>query len=157
MSISSSRLENITRRSAVKLLGGALFSSVAAPSFGLIQAATEAHPAPSRLLSDLDVEFLEDMQHCACLYFTEQVDPATGQVLDRATNKTSTGKLDNRFVSSIAATGFGLTALCIADRRNYFARDRLMKQVLTTLQFHFDKMPAASDGPEVATPKIQNL
>jgi hypothetical protein len=93
------------------------------------------------LLSDLDIEFLEDMQHCACLYFTEQADPATGQVLDRATNKTSTGRLDNRFVSSIAATGFGLTALCIADRRNYFARDRLIKQVLTTLQFHLDKMP----------------
>jgi hypothetical protein len=92
-------------------------------------------------LNDLDIEFLEDMQHCACLYFTEQVDPATGQVLDRATNKTSTGKLDNRFVSSIAATGFGLTALCIADRRNYFGRDRLIKQVLTTLQFHLDKMP----------------
>jgi hypothetical protein len=141
MSTSSSRSENITRRSAVKLLGGALCSSLAAPSFGLAQAPAVEHSAPSRLLSDLDIEFLEDMQHCACLYFTEQADPATGQVLDRATNKTSTGKLDNRFVSSIAATGFGLTALCIADRRNYFARDRLIKQVLTTLQFHLDKMP----------------
>jgi hypothetical protein len=141
MSISSSRPENITRRNAVKLLGGALFSGLAAPSFGQTQAATEVHPASSRLLSDLDIEFLEDMQHCACLYFTEQVDPTTGQVLDRATNKITTGKLDNRFVSSIAATGFGLTALCIADRRNYFARDRLLKQVLTTLQFHLDKMP----------------
>jgi hypothetical protein len=93
------------------------------------------------LLSDLDIEFLEDMQHSACLFFTEQADPATGQVLDRATNKVSTGKLDNRFVSSIAATGFGLTALCISDSRNYFATDRLRKQVLTTLQFHLDKMP----------------
>lgn len=142
MSTSSSRLENITRRRAVKLLGAALGSSLAAPSFGLAQQTPAVeHPAPSRLLSDLDIEFLEDMQHCACLYFTEQADPSTGQVLDRATNKTSTGRLDNRFVSSIAATGFGLTALCIADRRNYFARDRLIKQVLTTLQFHLDKMP----------------
>ena len=43
--------------------------------------------------------------------------PTTGQVLDRATNKNTTGKLDSRIVSSIAATGFGLTALCIADKR----------------------------------------
>jgi hypothetical protein len=141
MGTSSSRLENITRRKAVKLMGGALFSSLAVPSFGLAQATDEAHPASSRLLSDLDIEFLEDMQHCACLYFIEQAHPVTGQVLDRASNKTTTGKLDDRFVSSIAATGFGLTALCIADSRNYFPRSSLIKQVLTTLQFHLDKMP----------------
>jgi hypothetical protein len=141
MGISSSRRENITRRKAVKLMSGALLSTLAAPSLGLAQAAVGASPAPSRLLSDLDIEFLEDMQHCACLYFMEQADPASGQVLDRAVNKTATGKLDNRFVSSIASTGFGLTALCIADSRNYFPRSQLIKQVVATLQFHRDKMP----------------
>lgn len=140
MGISSSRPENITRRKAAKLLGGAALFSLAASSSGLAQA-TAGTPSTSRLLSDLDIEFLEDMQHCACLYFTEQADPTTGQVLDRAGNKNTTGKLDNRFVSSIAATGFGLTALCIADSRNYFARSQLIKQVVTTLQFHLDKMP----------------
>jgi hypothetical protein len=141
MSISSSRPKKITRRDAVELMGGALFSGLAIPAFGQAQAAPVTPVTPSRLLSDLDIEFLEDMQHCACLFFTEQVDPATGQVLDRASNKVTSGKLDNRFVSSIAATGFGLTALCIADNRNYFATDRLIKQVLATLQFHLDKMP----------------
>jgi hypothetical protein len=141
MGISSSRRENITRRKAVKVMGGALLSGLAAPSFGWAQATAAAPSTSSRLLSDLDIEFLEDMEHCACLYFLEQADPTTGQVLDRAGNKTTTGKLDNRFVSSIAATGFGLTALCIADSRNYFPRSQLIKQVVTTLQFHRDKMP----------------
>jgi hypothetical protein len=141
MSLSSSRSDNITRRSAVRLLGGAVLSSVAAPAVALAQTSAPARPPSSRLLSELDLDFLEDMQHAACLYFIEQAEPSTGQVLDRATNKNTTGKLDTRFVASIAATGFGLTALCIADRRNYSQTDRLKKQVITTLQFHLDKMP----------------
>jgi hypothetical protein len=81
------------------------------------------------------------MEHAACLFFSEQVDPASGQVLDRAACKNPTGALDSHFVSSIAATGFGLTALCISDSRNYFPTDRLKKQAITALQFHLDKMP----------------
>jgi hypothetical protein len=141
MSLSSSRSDNITRRGAVKLLGGAVLSSVAAPMISLAQTTAAVHPPSSRLLSELDLDFLEDMQHAACLYFIEQAEPSTGQVLDRATNKNTTGKLDSRFVASIAATGFGLTALCIADSRNYAPTDRLKKQIITTLQFHLDKMP----------------
>src|ERR1700679_101606 len=143
MSLSSSRSRNITRRGAVKLLGGAVLSSVAAPAFTLAQTSTPTPKPLSRLLTDLDLDFLEDLQHAACLYFMEQADPSTGKVLDRATNKNTTGKLDNRFVASIAATGFGLTALCIADRRGYSPTDRLKKQVITTLQFHLDQMPNA--------------
>jgi hypothetical protein len=141
MSLSSSGSDNITRRTAVKLLGGAILSSVAAPVISLAQTSVAVHPPSSRLLSELDLDFLEDMQHAACLYFIEQAEPSTGQVLDRATNKNTTGKLDSRFVASIAATGFGLTALCIADSRNYAPTDRLKKQIITTLQFHLDKMP----------------
>jgi hypothetical protein len=141
MSISRERKENITRRNAIKLVGGALVSSVAGSRFAVSQTAAAARPDLPRLLSDLDINFLEDMQHAACLYFMEQAHPDTGQVLDRATNKNPDGKLDNRFVASIAATGFGLTGLCIADSRNYAPTDRLKKQVVTTLQFHLDKMP----------------
>jgi hypothetical protein len=123
------------------LLGGTLLSSLVTSPLALAQQAEAPHPAYTRLLSEEDLLFLEDMEHAACLYFCEQVDPSTGQVLDRATNKTSTGELDQHFVSSIAATGFGLTALCISDRRGYYPTDRLKKQVLTTLQFHLNKMP----------------
>ena len=132
----------ITRRSAAKLLGGALLSNLAASSITLAQQPTTAAHAPyKRLLNDEDLTFLDELEHAACLFFTEQADPATGQVLDRATNKTSTGELDSHFASSIAATGFGLTALCIADRRSYFKTDRIKSQVITTLQFHLNSMP----------------
>ncbi|NYF92202.1 glucoamylase family protein [Tunturiibacter empetritectus] len=131
----------ITRRSATKLLGGAILSSFAAAPLEAQQAAAPATPAYSRLLTDEDLAFLEEMERAGCLYFTEQADPATGQILDRATNKTATGEFDTHFASSIAATGFGLTALCISDRRGYQDTARIKKQVLTTLDFHLNKMP----------------
>jgi hypothetical protein len=145
MSVCPPTSNKITRRNATKLLGGALLSNLVASSTSLAQKAAAPSSAPpvvyKRLLSDDDLSFLDDMEHAACLFFTEQADPATGQVLDRATNKTSTGELDSHFASSIAATGFGLTALCIADRRSYLKTDRIKKQVLATLDFHLNSMP----------------
>ena len=141
MSVRSSTPSHITRRSATKLLGGALLSSLATSPLAWTQQPAAPSPTYTRLLSDEDLVFLEEMEHAACLYFSEQVDPSNGQVLDRATNKTSTGELDPHFVSSIAATGFGLTALCISDKRSYYSTDRLKKQVITTLEFHLNKMP----------------
>jgi hypothetical protein len=141
MSASSSTPPHITRRSATKLLGGAIFSGLATSPLAWARQAEAPHPAFTRLLSDEDLVFLEEMEHSACLFFAEQADPTSGQVLDRATNKNPTGELDSHFVSSIAATGFGLTSLCISDRRGYFPTDRLKKQVIATLQFHLNKMP----------------
>jgi hypothetical protein len=141
MGVGSLTSPKITRRSATKLLGGALLSSLSSPPFTWAQQPETQRATSSRLLSDDDLVFLEDMEHRACLFFCEQADPSTGQVLDRATNKNPTGAFDSRFVSSIAATGFGLTALCIADRRGYFPTDRLKKQVIATLDFHLNKMP----------------
>jgi hypothetical protein len=141
MSERSSAPPPITRRSATKLLGGALLSSLVTSPLAGAQQAEAPHPAFTRLLSDEDLAFLDDLEHAACLFFSEQADPSTGQVLDRANNKNVTGEFDAHFVSSIAATGFGLTALCISDRRGYFPTARLKKQAITTLQFHLDKMP----------------
>ena len=43
--------------------------------------------------------------------------------------------IDTRTVSSIAATGFGLTALCIGDRRGYQPRANIANRVRATLSF----------------------
>jgi hypothetical protein len=88
-----------------------------------------------------DEAFLDDMQRRGCLYFVEQASPATGQVLDAASAGNTTGALDPRRMASIAATGFGLTALCIADKRAYRPHDELLEQVQRTLRFHADQMP----------------
>ncbi|WP_213805171.1 glucoamylase family protein [Granulicella sp. dw_53] len=134
--------QNITRRGAFRLIGAGLLSATAAsPGAHAAQAPRRRASSPAGSLSPSDIGFLDDMQRAACLYFMEQVDPASGQVLDRASNKTSTGKLDSRAAGSIAATGFGLSALCIADKRAYAPSDVIRKQVLSTLNFHLNNMP----------------
>jgi hypothetical protein len=132
----------ISRRSAAALLAGALLSSSSTLSFASPQARTRKKTGAQDKteLTPLDVAFLDEMQRAGSLFFTEQADPVTGQVLDRAINRTATGALDPRTLSSVAATGFGLTALCIADKRSWLAPGVAAKQVLTTLQFHL-KMP----------------
>ena len=63
--------------------------------------------------------------------------PQTGLVRDRC----NVLKNDNSVVASIAATGFGLTALCIADKRNFIPAADARDRVLATLRFLWKKMP----------------
>ncbi len=98
-------------------------------------------PAPlPTSIAPADDAFLDDMQRRACLYFIEQTGTHSGQVLDRAT-AASMGKRDPRRMASIAATGFGLSALCIADYRRYLPRRQLLDQVSRTLRFHAETLP----------------
>jgi hypothetical protein len=106
-------------------------------------ALAQPHPTPhsiNPLLSKEDDAFLDDLERRACLYFTEQSSLLNGQVLDRAAAITD-GKLDSRRMSSIAATGFGLAALCIADKRSYQTHSKVLDQVKRTLRFHANTLP----------------
>jgi hypothetical protein len=94
----------------------------------------------SSALSVADIALLDDLERRACLYFLEQASDSNGQVLDRAAASNSSGKRDPRQMASIAATGFGLTALCIADQRKYIPHARILDRVRKTLRFHLDKM-----------------
>ena len=91
-------------------------------------------------LSKDDEAFLDDLERQGCLYFWEQASPKTGQALDRARNDLG-GALDPRRMASIASTGFGLTALCIADRRGYLPHAQIVERVKTTLAWHLNSMP----------------
>jgi hypothetical protein len=129
------------RRDCLKLLAGAaLMPRLSA----LAQAPDDLHLTPEQppayTLTHADQLFLDDMERRACLYFVEQASATTGQVLDRAAANNSDGKIDPRRMASIAATGFGLTALCIADHRNYQPRARIIEQVRRTLHFHAHKL-----------------
>jgi hypothetical protein len=44
-------------------------------------------------------------------------------------------------MSSIAATGFGLAALCIADQRGYLPHQQIVERVRTTLDWHLNTLP----------------
>lgn len=78
-----------------------------------------------------DDQLLDDIERAAFQFFWKEASPSTGLVKDRALANGG----DNRTLASIAATGFGLTALCIAAQRGYISRTRVRARVLTTLEF----------------------
>ena len=86
---------------------------------------------------------MEEIEEAGFLFFWEQADSTTGQVKDRALavgNDTST-------LSSIAATGFGLTALCIGDQRAYQPNADIVTRVRATLNFLLNQMqPQGMNG-----------
>ena len=87
-------------------------------------------PSLYRFTDDEDV-FLDEVEQASFLYFWEQANSKTGQVEDR-------GSADGgapRNASSVAATGFGLTALCIAARRGWEEDATVRERVKVTLSF----------------------
>jgi hypothetical protein len=96
-------------------------------------------PASASPFSAEDEQLLDDLERLTCCYFFEQASPETGLVKDRCNARKAAS--DNTIVASIAATGFGLTALCIGDMRGYISRAEARARVLTTLRFLHDKLP----------------
>ena len=108
-------------------------------------AATSALPAallvnpssPRKQLSKENSDLLIEVERRACLFFYEQADPQTGMVKDRARH---TGP-DTHTVSSIAATGFGLSAMCIAHENQFLKADDAERRAETTMVFIAQHMP----------------
>lgn len=89
-------------------------------------------------LSTEDDSFLDEIERATFLYFWEQSDPQTGLVKDRCNVRS---EKDSGTVASIAATGFGLTALCIGSERRYVSRLEARDRVVTALRFLVSRMP----------------
>jgi hypothetical protein len=79
--------------------------------------------------------FIDDLQQRSFRYFWEQADPQTGLVPDRARRDGSSLPASHAGVASIAATGFGLTSLCIAADRNWIDRSQALERARNTLRF----------------------
>ncbi len=105
-----------TRREALAALAGA--RAAAAPAAG--------GPA-----------VLDEMQRRAFLFFWENSSPRTGLVLDRALAAGG----ESRTVASSAATGFGLTAFCIAAERGWMAREPLRRRAVAALRHYAQDAP----------------
>jgi hypothetical protein len=121
----------LTRRQMLTTLALAT-AGCALTSPGFAQSATK--------LSAADETFLDELEHRAVLFFWEQASPVSGQILDRARNDLN-GERAPRRMASTASTGFGLTALCIADRRGYLPHDQIVERVRTTLDWHLNHLP----------------
>jgi hypothetical protein len=87
-------------------------------------------PANYRFSSAEDA-LLEEVERAGFRYFWEEANPYTGLVKDRS----QADGPDSRTTASIAATGFGLTALCIADHRGWEDSKKIRERVRNTLRF----------------------
>jgi len=87
--------------------------------------------SPQSPLSPEDDLFLEELERDAVDYFWEETNPETGLVKDRCNVRAA----DTSIVASIAATGFGLTALCIGEKRRFIYYYEARRRVLNTLKF----------------------
>ncbi len=133
---------DITRRDFLVELGkAAVFSSLPGIAFfpfgcGSGSTSISPPPPPGDGYTGTDDQLLEEMEKAGFLFFWEQADPTTGQVKDRAL---AAGN-DTRTISSIAATGFGLTALCIGDQRSYQPSATIAARVQATLNFVLNRL-----------------
>jgi len=103
----------------------------------LEQQTPPASSPASGALSPEDDQFLNEVEMASCLFFWEQGSPNTGMVQDRCNVR------ENRpgGASSIAATGFGLTALCIGAQRGFIPAGPALERVFATLRFLWKKLP----------------
>jgi hypothetical protein len=99
-------------------------------------------PAPAAgqalvTLAPEDHQFLNELEHADFLFFWEQGNPKTGMVKDRCAVQGT----DKSIAASIAATGFGLTALCIGTQRGFVSKGEALERVFATLRFLWKKLP----------------
>ncbi len=144
MSVKDDRTDTISRRQLLQRLAGAglslpLLKSLQPIALAQQNASTDCNlplPAPSALTA-ADDPLLDQIEEACFCYFWEQASPQTGLVKDRSNVRVA----DNGTVASIAATGFGLTALCIADKRGFMPSSAIQDRVVKTLRFLWKKLP----------------
>ncbi len=81
-------------------------------------------PAARPAAAQTTAALVDTVQHTGVMYFWEQANPANGLVKDRSTAGSP---------ASIAATGFGLSALCVGVDHGWLTREQVKGRVLTTL------------------------
>src|SRR5437867_11621627 len=122
-------MTRVHRRRFLSGLAAGGLAGAAAPSAIL---AGQKPPVSSR-----DDAFHEEVERATFQYFWECADPTTGLVKDRNHARTD----DPRGIASIAATGFGLSALCVADARGFLPRPKIRERVRSTLRFLWQRLP----------------
>jgi hypothetical protein len=137
-------LQSLSRRDLLRqILGlGVTLPLARGKMFPLAAQSKEQHtqPAPppeETHLTPEDDSFLEEVQKASFQFFWEQANPLTGLVKDRFNVR----KPDNRVLGSIAATGFGLTALCIGQQRGFVSDVDARGRALATMRFLWRALP----------------
>jgi hypothetical protein len=119
----------LTRREMIRLGIGVGASLLASPSWSSSERTFRPPQRPP--YQGTDEQLLDEMQKASFDFFWNEASPVTGQVKDRALAHGG----DTRRMASIAATGFGLTSLCIGDTRGYRKHAEIAERVRKALQF----------------------
>ena len=96
-----------------------------------------SRPVPTAAVKPEDDAFLEDMTKRAFRFLWERTNPKNGLTLDRSPANGSDRKSDHRSynIASIAASGFALSANCIAADRGWVTREQAKDRTRNTLDF----------------------
>jgi hypothetical protein len=123
------------------LLAASVCANGAALSSPRAAAAAARTPQEKYALTRDDDAFLEDLSRRAFQYFLDHADAQTGLVLDRARaqGEAHPAGHPSHNIASSAATGFGLTALCIGVERGWITREEARARVLVTLRFFAER------------------
>jgi hypothetical protein len=122
-----------TRR---QFLRGALTGAAVLPF--AVKSLASGLPLSNPELKLSDPVLLDDLERGGFEFFWNEANPETGLVLDRANANGGA----TRHKASIAATGFGLTALCIGAERGYRSRQEIENRVARTVRFLAQTAPA---------------
>jgi hypothetical protein len=136
---SDTSTRGISRR---ECLGRMALAGIAAPFYrwrgnlSAAQARETTEDTYADVFSAEDQALIDEFSQAICLFFWEQVGEKTGMVKDRA----FAWGHDTHTVSSIAATGFGLSALVIADARGWRDGEAIRGRVRDTLRYLWEKL-----------------
>src|SRR5580704_16901104 len=108
------------------------------PPISPISSLFSSDPTKYRFTLEED-RFLERIERACFQFFWDEANAYTGLVKDRS----RADGTDSRNVASIAATGFGLTGLCIADHRGWEDKRKISERVRNTLRFVATRVPQA--------------
>jgi hypothetical protein len=148
--LSRTRRNQLRRRPGGVVRGGGRLKSTRIVSAVVLAVASLGgcrHPGPTpnapsapaaiarTSLAAEDEALLEDLSRRSFHFFWVQADPRTGLVRDRGRTDGSPHDERHRDVASIAATGFGLSGLCIAAERGWIPRAQAMDRARITLRF----------------------
>ncbi len=86
------------------------------------------------IYSATDQAFLNDLENREVLYYWDETNASTGLVPDSANANGGSPAAD----SSIAAVGFGLSALTIGDARGWLSHANAYQRALTTIDFLYN-------------------
>src|SRR4051794_26115506 len=123
-STGNSAAPRLTRRDLFRGVCGAAL-------LGAARGRSRASELDGNRISSTGLELMEEIEKRACAFFYEHAHPVTGLVRDRV----RVDGREDRAIGSIAATGFGLSALCIAHQRGYLTKDVAQQRVERTLEF----------------------